>query len=431
MMWHTNPNITSNQQVLFCHPGVPPFAQQAARALYEADLLAQYVTTFAYQPSSRLGRMLRLALRPVFRDPERELQRRIITEIPEALVQTYPWPELVHMAVVRLSIHRVIESYVWEFAERWFSRYVANQRLDNLRAVYCYQHAALEPFLAAKQQGVKCLYDQPIAHHQTLKTLIEHELALFPQLLTTTDRHLHTQVSRRNAQTDEELLLADCIFTGSSFTKQSLIEHGVNPTRVTVMPLGAPPVVAQVKPRSQQPVIILCAGTQSVRKGVHYLLDAWRRLRPGSGAELWLVGRMQLPEALLADLPGTVVIKPSVPRSELYELYERASVLVFPSLAEGFGQVITESMAHGLPVITTPNTAGPDLITNGVDGMIVPIRNADALAEALTWALEHPVELAAMGHAAWRTAQAHQWSAYRSKLATEVMQQLVADPANV
>jgi glycosyltransferase involved in cell wall biosynthesis len=164
----------------------------------------------------------------------------------------------------------------------------------------------------------------------------------------------------------------------------------------------------------------LSAGQQSVRKGTHYLLEAWRKLRPGKEAELWLVGRMTLPHALMRDVPGKVVVRPSLPHRQLFEIYRKASVLVFPSLCEGFGMVITEAMSQGLPVITTPNTAGPDLIRDGHNGFIVPVRDADALAEKMAWCLDNPHMLADMGRAAAQTASAWQWSDYRAALAGTV-----------
>ena len=92
-------------------------------------------------------------------------------------------------------------------------------------------------------------------------------------------------------------------------------------------------------------------------------------------------------------------------------------VLAFPSLCEGFGLVITEAMAHGLPVITTPNTVGRDLIEHGRNGFLVPIRDPDALAQTMAWCLDHRGELERVGREAARAAAAWQWDDYRRALA--------------
>ena len=405
-----------SHSVLLIHPGNAPFVQHAARALAEAGLLAGYATTFAYQPDSHLGRFLRLALRPLMRDPAAELARRRIDNLPPELVLTTPLPELLRMLAVRLRTGPIVEDLVWEQTERWFSRHVARRYVPQAGAVYSYEHVALEPFIAMKARGVPCFYDQPIAHHSTVQDILDTEYKLFPEVRTAYDAHLQANVARRNARIDEELQLADLVIAASSFTKASLVQAGVAVDRIAVVPYGAPPVDAELAQRGAGPLIFMSAGSQSVRKGTHYLLDAWRRLKPGQAAELWLVGRMALPEQLLKGLPENVVIRPSLARPDLYALYRRAAVLVFPSLCEGFGQVITEAMACGLPVITTPNTAGPDLLTPGRDGFIVPIRDAEQLAAQMQWCLEHPAALAEMGSAARQTAARWQWSDYRHAL---------------
>jgi glycosyltransferase involved in cell wall biosynthesis len=110
----------------------------------------------------------------------------------------------------------------------------------------------------------------------------------------------------------------------------------------------------------------------------------------------------------------------SVPHSTLNIYYSAANVFVFPSLVEGFGLVLLEAMACGIPVITTPNTAGPDILTDGVEGFIVPIRDIETLQEKLEWCYCHPQELAEMGRAARQKAEQLNWEMYRQKLAHKV-----------
>src|SRR5207248_8751294 len=91
-------------------------------------------------------------------------------------------------------------------------------------------------------------------------------------------------------------------------------------------------------------------------------------------------------------------------------------VLVLPSLFEGFGLVILEAMAQGTVAITTEHTAGPDVIDNGIDGFIVPIRSEAAIAEKLELLGSEPERLMAMKAAAKAKAQSSGWESYRQRL---------------
>ena len=89
---------------------------------------------------------------------------------------------------------------------------------------------------------------------------------------------------------------------------------------------------------------------------------------------------------------------------------------MYPSLFEGFGLVITEAMSQGMVVITTPHTAGPDVINDGLDGFIVPIRDASAITERLD-RLRHDRDLLAhMGAQALNAARRREWKSFRHDL---------------
>ena len=406
--------------MVLSHPGTGPFVQHAARALQEAGLLAAYVTSFHYDRNSALGKFLRSAMGLVRSDAELQLSRRAITEVPLELVHSHPTPEIIRMAAVK-GMDPITTDRVWEVTEKWFDRIVADRHVPGADAVYGYEHACLATFEAAKRQGARCIYEMPITHHATTADYLQEEFARFPSAQGARDVHLRRLAGRRNLRKDRELELSDMVVCNSSFTRESLVRAGIAKEKIIMVPLGAPAVWSGDEKRSAGPFVFLSAGTQSVRKGVHYLLDAWRRLGPWHDMELWLVGEMALPPELVADLPGTVVMRRSLPRPELFELYRRAGALVFPSLCEGFGMVITEAMSQGLPVITTANTAGPDFIEHGRSGFLVHIRDADRLAETMRWCFEHPGQMEEVSRAAKRAAARWQWSDYRAGLGRAVL----------
>jgi glycosyltransferase involved in cell wall biosynthesis len=412
--------LTLHPKVLFSHPGCPPFAQQAARAIFEREMLSAYVTTFAYKADERLSRAVKSGMGLLYTDPENQLSRRMITEVPERFVKTHPFPELLRTVATKSPFGPIPADMIWEQAELWFDKTVAKKHLNGERAVYAYEHAARETFQKQNRRGGLCIYDMPICHHAKSARLLKQEAENYPETQTPMDARLKRVAPRINARKDAELGLADLVITPSSFVKDSLVEQGVPEAKVRVIPFGAPPVITVEARQTKRPFIFLSAGSQSVRKGTHYLLEAWRKLQPTGEVELWLIGPMSLPGRLLNDLPGKVVIRPSVPRHELFRIYQQASVLVLPSLCEGFALVITEAMANGLPVITTPNSGALGFLTHGKDGFIVPVGDGERLAETMQWTMDHPEEVAEISVNATARAASWQWSDYRARLADEV-----------
>ena len=73
-------------------------------------------------------------------------------------------------------------------------------------------------------------------------------------------------------------------------------------------------------------------------------------------------------------------------------------------------------MATGLPVISTVNTSAPDLILDGVDGFVVPIRNTEIIENRLLYLLKNPVERLKMGELAFKKSQEFTWEKFKNKL---------------
>ena len=103
-----------------------------------------------------------------------------------------------------------------------------------------------------------------------------------------------------------------------------------------------------------------------------------------------------------------------VPRSQIQEEFCRADLFVLPTLAEGMALVHLEAMACGVPVITTPNCGS--VVRDGIDGFIVPIRDAQALADRMQQLLEDRSLRARMGAAARERARDFTWQRYGERL---------------
>jgi starch synthase len=303
----------------------------------------------------------------------------------------------------------------WVYAS--LDHHTAHHHLNDIDAVYAYEDEAATTFEVAKQRGIRCCYDLPIPYYKTSQRIQAEEGERFPELRSAMPAIQEPAWKLERKQREVEL--ADHIFVASSMSERSLLDVGIPSDKITVIPYGAPVHYFHPQPKRDATFRVIYAGRLSPRKGAHYLLQAWKDLHLPQ-AELMIVGSNMMPPDWFAPYQDLCHQVASVSHMALNQYYSAANVLVFPSLVEGFGLVLTEAMACGIPVITTPNTAGPNLITDGVEGFIVPIRDVDALQEKLEWCYENPDELADMGKAARHRAEALSWNHYRQQLTQKV-----------
>lgn len=192
---------------------------------------------------------------------------------------------------------------------------------------------------------------------------------------------------------------------------------------MSVVAYGCPePVVKEPLTRLPSEALhILFVGRLSQAKGLADLIKALTLLE--IDWRLTLVGMRfeTVPSALenlLSDERCSWI--GAVPHKTVLWHMTRAHLFVFPSLMEGFGMVITEALAAGLPVITTPHTAGPDILTEGKDGFIVPIRAPDVIAERITLLAENEDLRYEMACNALSTATRSSWAHYETGIASLV-----------
>src|SRR5205814_2616102 len=107
-----------------------------------------------------------------------------------------------------------------------------------------------------------------------------------------------------------------------------------------------------------------------------------------------------------------VKIVGKVPNAELASMMSQSDVFVFPSYFEGFGLVLLEAMAAGLPVLTTTATAAPDIVTQELDGFVVEPGNLETLSNRIQFCLDNRDQIGEMGRAARVTAERFSWNCF-------------------
>ena len=405
--------------ILLAHPTGNTNVRHAAVALRESRQLAAFWTCIAMAPDAAILRWLPRRWRSL-------LGRRAYPPLLKGKVRTFPFPEAMRMVASRAGWETLVRhekgafcvDAVYRALDRRVSRVVAASRLGTIKGVYAYEDGALETFRASQARGIRRIYDLPIGYWRVWKKLRDEERERQPEWAATLQGAGDSD--EKLARKDEELRLAECVLVASRFTSETLAASGIDAGIVHAVGYGGPPV-RRVEPdaRAEGPLRVLFVGALSQRKGLSYLIEAIALSK--TGASLTLIGRRPAAECIALE---TALREhrwiPSLPHDEILREMQRHDVLVFPSLFEGFGLVILEAMSQGLPVITTPHTAGPDIIAEGVDGFIVPIRDAGAIATHLETLASDPARLRAMKHAALAKARTRRWSDYEEKLAAVV-----------
>jgi len=201
-----------------------------------------------------------------------------------------------------------------------------------------------------------------------------------------------------NQRALEGVAQCDYIFASSTFVRDSFLEQGWEPQRVLLYTLPVnldwfKPVDAE-RPESR-PLTLLNTGALCLRKGTPYLLEAFRLIRkkePRARLRLSQIVRddakpiLRRYDDLPIDWAPPFNLAMEDQRKRYVERFQTSDIFVFPSIEDGFAFVVAEALACGLPVITTKNTGASDLIEAGKNGEVVPIRDPEAIAEAvLNW----------------------------------------------
>jgi glycosyltransferase involved in cell wall biosynthesis len=180
----------------------------------------------------------------------------------------------------------------------------------------------------------------------------------------------------------DELLRADDVarvYTFSNWAREIYLSRGFPKRKIDVIHPGfeVPPLVRGV--RDDEAVRFLFVGRDFVRKGGPLVLEAFAALkRKLANVSLTVVTRDPI-----AVAEGVTVL-PFGDRAVLYrDIYPRADVFVMPTEAEGWGFTNAEAMSFALPVISTAINAIPEIVHDGVSGILVPPRDGEALFAAM------------------------------------------------
>jgi len=379
----------------------------------------------------REGRLPRVVLTCLGRfyafDLARQLLRhgmlqKIITVYPKRYVARWGIPEdkivSLHFIGALMYLRRKIPGrsgrVVNEFL-LWFYDFVAAYKLGrDYDIAIGWSSCCLRILRAAQKRGAIGIVERASTHIEEQKRLLleERQITKNPNQPIPSERVIRRELA--------EYAQADYIMSPSQFTKKTFLQRGFPASKLLSNPFGVD--LTDFSPRTtccEHPFTIIHCGLLSIRKGVHYLLKAFAELDLPD-ARLKLIGAVkdEIRPFLARYQHPRIQIAGVFPLKELAQQYSDGSVFCLCSIEEGMAMVVPQAMACGLPVIVTENTGTSDIVADGKNGFVIPIRDVETLKQKIRFLYENPEICREMGRNALASAkQALSWDDYGDRAA--------------
>lgn len=322
--------------------------------------------------------------------------------LPPHKIRTYPWVHTPYMAFNRRQMLGQRAVWAWErWDQRSLDAHVA-RHIPMCDVFVGLSGSGLRTGRRVHQRGGKYVCDRGSSHIRVQAEYLNEEHArwgISQRLLPA------SEVDPRTIEQEEaEYAEADCITVPSTFTLKSFLSQGIPQTKLRRLPYGVN--LERFYPDghpAQDRFDVLFAGAMCLRKGVPYLLQAYKRLRHpnksitfAGDAPSELIKRMKR----IGLWPDDAIVLGHITQPQLRQLMSKSHVLALPSIEEGLALVQAQAMACGCPVIATPHTGSDDLYEDKQEGFIVPVRDSDSLAERMQQLADQPEKREQMSTAA-------------------------------
>jgi glycosyltransferase involved in cell wall biosynthesis len=381
--------------VVIAHLSRYRWMQEAAAAASAAGILSRYYVGIHYKPDTFPYGLIRFAPGRLRSQLAARLRGRMLDNVSPEHVDDCPWIELVVHHGLRIGPFNswISQQHRIDVAHALFERHVLRTLgTTGCSILHCCDGGVLRILHAARMRGVRTILDVPITKRATTGDARGPRIA--------------------------ESEIADLILVPTVEVFDSLVELGVSSRKIVIVPFGVdtdrfrPPS----GPPPQRKFRVLFVGQIMERKGLQYLVEAFRQLHLAD-AELVVVGTPmdQFGRDLLKEYARSIRWIEALPYTQIHTCYQQADVFAFPSLAEGSALVTYEAMASGLASIVTRESGA--VARDGIDGFVVPSRNVEAIKTALLAFYRDRSLAMEMGRAARAYVVEHfTWRHYRERI---------------
>ena len=377
---------------------------QSALALSENDALSALVTDAYFSKAFASTRLL-----------GSHFSRFASSRYHQGVAANKTTVSLVSLAAGFLArIDRRRDSRWHALADSVLSEKAGQIALARSAPLIAYSYYADAAFRLMEGWGLPRVLFQVHPNGKYLRELFQMEIEKVPEAKASLMEE--TEMSPLYAHNDETFAMADAVICASRFTEHSLVAAGSKaPAHVVGYGVDLDLFSARTVAPVAKPLTVGFVGALSQRKGARYLLGALAAL-PKGAAKLVLHTRAAVDRDLIRGFESVdIEIRGGLSDAELAADLKQCDLVALPSIAEGFGLVILEAMACGVPVLCTTSTGGADFIQHRQNGLLIAPGSTAAIEQELVWALTHRDELFQIGQAARHEAEKHTWAEYRRK----------------
>ena len=379
-------------------------------ALDKAGMLqVLYTDATAHTPGAGLLRPLS-SLR-AWGGVRRLFARNISPTIARNKIRSWLWPTVqIELFNRRRPVVRKCARTQWGRAlgGHWLAQRAITDDFGGANALYVHPCVSTEAMREAKRRGMFVVLEA--ISHPFNKLVEKAEYERFGCSAPETEGDLRNDIDFL----EQEAGLADLILAASPYVRQGLVELGIDARRIALVPYGLDSADLDAMPKPVEGRVLF-VGNVGYLKGLPYLAEAARTLRKnGFRGEIRAVGPHDRRIIHRAEFIGPDYVG-QVPRSEIKHEFLQADVFAFPTVSDGFGLVLLEAMAVGLPIVCTPNCA--DVVREGETGFVVPPRDSEALASSINRIVSDRVLRTVLSDNARRAFSKFSLEAYAQRLA--------------
>lgn len=405
-----------------------PFRQHSfklAEALNEKDLLFAYCTTVYDKKNSLMGILKKFIKGDLLKkangrkcDGINDNQVVLFCEIRGYLAL------LINRMCPYVNISRIYQRYLYSCFGKRLAKYALKNQVD---AVILFDTTATACFDAIKKKNpnIKCILDMAAISRPYAKKIYEEEQDDSSNEYKISQKYLWQDSVMRYM--NKELMIADYFFVASDFVKNSLKYCEISDNKIIKLPYGVDldKFTPTKKLERSEKLQLLYVGSVACKKGIHHLLKALDSIDPDK-VELHLYGVYNKVDELYHNMKSrnNVYLHGFATTDKLSKIYSEADVFVFPSTNDGYGFVVLEALACGLPVICSNNAGACDIIKDYRNGFKFDSGNISQIVNLIQWCLYNRDKLVQMRQEARNSVLSRTWDGYNKKLISFIINEI-------